>query len=260
MTSVAEAAGTTAQAHFEYVLRLADNALIHGQRLSEWCGHAPVLEEDLALANVALDLIGQARLLLTHAGQIEGRGRDEDQLAFLRDQGAYRNVTMVELPNVDFAHTVVRNLLMSAFNVVLWRALRASSDAGLAAIAHKSLKEVGYHLQHTAEWSVRLGDGTPDSHQRMQTALETLWPYAAELFTPDAVDDAAGATGIGVPCASLEASWHALVDPVLLEATLTAPAATPFRSRGKAGVHTEHLGHLLSEMQYLQRAYPGAQW
>ena len=247
-------------ARLEYVLRLADNALIHGQRLSQWCGQGPVLEEDLALTNIALDLIGQARLLLTHAGKLEGLGRDEDQLAFLRDQGAYRNVTLVELPNGDFARTVVRNLLMSAFHVVQWRALQGSSDAQLAAIAAKSLKEANYHLQHASDWTVRLGDGTEESHRRAQAALDALWPYASELFVPDGIDDAAGSAGVGVPCASLQSEWRALVDPVLSEATLSIPAPTPFRSRGKAGVHTEHLGHLLSEMQYLQRAYPGARW
>jgi len=247
-------------AHLEYVLRLADTALIHGQRLSEWCGHGPVLEEDLALTNIALDLIGQARLLLAHAAALEGAGRDEDDLAFLRDQGAYRNATLVELPNGDFARTVVRNLLMSAYQVLLWRALQASRDTQLAAIAGKSLKEASYHLQHAAGWTVRLGDGTDESHRRTQSALDALWPYAAELFAPDPIDDAAAAAGIGVPCASLEGAWRAAVDPVLAEATLTAPAASPLHSRGKAGVHTEHLGHLLSEMQYLQRAYPGAKW
>jgi len=251
---------TCEAARIQYVLRLADNALIHGQRLSEWCGQGPVLEEDLALTNIALDLIGQARLLLTHVGALEGLGRDEDQLAFLRDQGAYRNVTLVELPNGDFARTVVRNLLMSAFHVVQWRALQDSSDEALAAIAAKSLKEASYHLQHASDWTVRLGDGTQESHRRTQAALDVLWPYASELFAPDEIDDTAGSAGFGVPCASLESAWRALLEPVLSEATVSVPAATPFRSRGKAGVHTEHLGHLLSEMQHLQRAYPGARW
>jgi len=225
-------------AHLDYVLRLADTALIHGQRLSEWCGHAPVLEEDLALANVALDLIGQARLLLTHAGTLEGAGRDENALAFLRDQDAYRNLILVELPNGDFAHTVLRGLLVAAWQVTLWRALRTSTDAQLAAIAQKSLKEAGYHLQHAGDWCVRLGDGTDESHRRAQTALDALWPYTAELFEADAADDAAAAAGVGVPCATLREPWQALVDPVLAQATLRVPAATPFRSHGCAGQHT----------------------
>lgn len=247
-------------AHLDYVLRLADTALIHAQRLSEWCGHAPVLEEDLALSNVALDLIGQARLLLTHAGTLEGAGRDENALAFLRDQGGFRNFTLVELPNGDFAHTVLRGLLVAAWQVPSWRALEASADVQLAAIARKSVKEAGYHLQHAGDWCVRLGDGTEESHRRAQVALDALWPYTAELFEADAVDDAAAAAGVGVACVSLREPWQALVEPVLAQATLRVPAATPFRSHGRAGQHTEHLGHLLAEMQALHRAYPGARW
>ena len=244
----------------DYVLRLADTALIHGQRLAEWCGHGPALEEDLALTNIALDLIGQARLLLTHAGELEGAGRDEDGLAFLRDPGAYRNVTLAELPNGDFARTTVRNLLLSAYHVTLWDALQTSRDTALAAIARKSLKEARYHFRHAADWTVRLGDGTAHSHTRTQVALDELWPYVTELFAADAVDDAAAAAALGVPCATLQPRWHTLVDGVLDEATLTVPPGTPFRSLGKAGVHTEHLGHLLCEMQYLQRTFPGAKW
>jgi len=244
----------------EYVLRLADTALIHGQRLAEWCGHGPALEEDLALTNIALDLVGQARLLLTHAGELEGAGRDEDCLAFLRDQCDYRNITLAELPNGDFAHTTVRNLLLSAYHVTLWEALQNSRDDSLAAIARKSLNEVRYHVRHASDWTVRLGDGTAQSHTRAQTALDALWPYVAELFAADAVDDAAAAASIGVSCATLQPRWHALVDPVFDAATLTVPSATAFLSLGKAGVHTEHLGHLLCEMQYLQRTFPGAQW
>lgn len=244
----------------EYVLRLADTTLIHGQRLAQLCGHGPALEEDLALTNIALDLVGQARLLLTHAGELEGAGRDEDSLAFLRDQGEYRNLTLAELPNGDFARTTVRSLLLSAYHVAVWEALPASRDATLAAIAQKCLKEARYHFRHASDWTVRLGDGTVQSHARTQTALDELWPYVAELFAADAVDDAAAAAAVGVPCATLQPRWHALVDPVIDEATLSAPPATPFRSLGKAGVHTEHLGHLLCEMQYLQRAFPGAQW
>jgi ring-1,2-phenylacetyl-CoA epoxidase subunit PaaC len=247
-------------AHFDYFLRLGDNALVLGQRLSEWCGHGPVLEEDIALTNIALDLIGQARLLLAHAAKLEGAGRDEDQLAFLRTESQYRNLTMLELPNQDFGRTVVRNLLFSAYQLHLWEALQASRDSALAAIAAKSLKESRYHLRHASDWVVRLGDGTEESHARSQTALDTLWPYTAEFFAPDETERAVAAAGIGVEGASLEAGWTGTVRPILEEATLALPQASPFRSRGRLGVHTEHMGHLLSELQYLQRTYPGTQW
>jgi ring-1,2-phenylacetyl-CoA epoxidase subunit PaaC len=246
--------------NIDYLLRLADNPLILGQRLSEWCGHAPVLEEDLALANTALDLIGQARLLLTHAGALEGNGRDEDQLAFLRSEREFRNCTLVELPNGDFARTVLRNFLFSAHQVPLWEGLLGSRDAQLAAIAAKSLKEVRYHLRHAADWVLRLGAGTEESHRRMQAALDYLWPYTTELFAGDAVEEAAAAAGVGLAGSSLQPRWDAAVLPVLQEAALSPPARTPFLSQGKLGVHSEHMGHLLAEMQTMQRAYPGAQW
>ena len=248
------------QQHLEYVLRLGDNALILGQRLSEWCGRAPVIEEDLALANMALDLIGQARLLLTHAGKLEGKGRDEDQLAFLRVERDYRNLTLTELPNHDFGRTTVRNFLFSAFQVLLWERLARSTDTELAAIAAKSLKEARYHLNHSAEWVIRLGDGTAESQRRTQAALDDLWPYTAELFSADATDDAVAAAGIGPAWSELEAAWQASVLPVLEEATLTVPANTPFRSQGRLGRHSEHMGHLLATLQHMQRTYPGAQW
>lgn len=246
--------------HVEYVLRLGDNALILGQRLSEWCGRAPVLEEDLALANMALDLIGQSRLLLTHAGRLEGKGRDEDQMAFLRVERDYRNLTMVEVPNEDFGRTTVRNFLFSAFQVLLWEKLVASSDSELAAIAAKSLKEARYHLNHSAEWVIRLGDGTEVSHARTQAALDYLWPYSAELFAANPTDDAVSAAAIGPAWGELEAAWEAMVLPVLSEATLVVPARTPFKTFGKFGRHSEHMGHLLATMQYMQRTYPGATW
>ncbi len=246
--------------HFDYLLRLADTSLILGQRLSEWCGHGPVLEEDLALTNVALDCIGQARLLLSHAADVEGQGRDEDQLAFLRDDGRYRNLTIVELPNGDFGATVVRNLLVNAWQAQVWASLADSTDRALAAIAEKSAKETRYHVTHAADWTIRLGDGTDESHGRMQSALDRLWPYTAEFFVVDALDEAVAAAGIAPLCRTLEAAWMATVVPVFEEATLTVPGRSPFRSRGKTGVHTEHLGHLLAGMQHLQRAYPGGQW
>jgi ring-1,2-phenylacetyl-CoA epoxidase subunit PaaC len=247
-------------AHLEYLLRTADSALILGQRLSEWCGHAPVLEQDLALANIALDLIGQARLLLTHAGELEGKARDEDQLAFMRSEHEYRNVTLVELPNGDFGATVLRNFLFATFQTQLWQELQTSSDTQLAAIAAKSVKEARYHLRHSGEWVTRLGDGTEESHARMQSALDRLWPYTAELFSENHVDEEVARDGLGPAWSSLQSAWSEAVLPALEEATLALPAASPFRSRGKFGAHSEHLGHVLAEMQHLQRAYPASTW
>lgn len=246
--------------HFTYLLRLADSPLILAQRLSEWSGHAPVLEEDLALSNMALDMIGQARLLLTHAGRVESRDRGEDQLAFLRTENEYRNLTMVELPNGDFGQTVLRNFLFSAYQVEMWKRLQTSTDTELAAIAAKSIKESTYHLSHSADWVVRLGDGTEESHRRMQAALDQLWPYSAELFDTDETDRAAAANGMGVDPSTLESGWQITVSQVIGEATLTQPENTPFVSSGKAGRHSEHMGHLLGELQYMQRTFPGAQW
>jgi ring-1,2-phenylacetyl-CoA epoxidase subunit PaaC len=247
-------------AHLDYVLRIADSSLVLGQRLSEWCGHGPVIEEDIALANTALDLIGQARLLLAHAGSLEGRGRDEDALAFLRAEHEYRNLTLCELPNEDFGRTCLRNFLFAAWQMQLWPALENSSDAQLAAIAGKSIKESRYHMRHASDWTVRLGDGTEESHARMQRALDYLWPYTAEFFSSNATDERVTAAGIGPAWSSLAARWEQAVLPVLDVATLKVPAPTPFLSRGKEGRHSEHMGHLLAEMQYLQRAYPGARW
>ena len=254
-------ASADAQTHaFTYVLRIADSCLIHGQRLAEWCGHAPVLEEDIALTNIALDHIGQARLLLTLAGQIEGAGRDEDTLAFLRDERDYRNLTMLELPNGDFARTVLRCFLWSAFMGTLWVELGRSSHPQLAAIALKSLKECRYHQRHMADWVVRLGDGTDESHSRMGQALDELWPYSAEWFASDAVDAAAVASQLGPTWASLKPAWWSAVAPVFQEANLALPPQTPFLSSGKRGIHTEHMGLLLAEMQSLPRSFPGAVW
>jgi len=243
-----------------YVLRIADSCLIHGQRLAEWCGHAPVIEEDIALTNIALDHIGQARLALTLAGKMEGRGRDEDALAYLRLEREFRNPTLLELPNGDFARTVLRCFLWSAFAGVLWEALAGSSNSELAAIAAKSAKETRYHQQHTADWVVRLGDGTDESGRRMRAALNDLWPYTAEWFAADEVDAAASDSGLGPSWPSLETAWRAVVLPVLDEAQLTPPADSSFRSTGKRGVHSEHMGFLLAEMQSLARTFPGAVW
>jgi ring-1,2-phenylacetyl-CoA epoxidase subunit PaaC len=235
----------------ELALRMGDNALVLGQRLSEWLGHGPQIEEDIASANIALDLIGQARLWLSLAGRLEGRERDEDALAYLRAQHEFRNCTMVELPNGDYAFTIVRRMLFDAWQRVRLARLAAGGDAGVGAIAAKSLKEVDYHWRHSSDWTLRLGDGTEESHRRAQAALERLWGYTEELFAPDAAEPQADA---------LRAPWLALVEPVLEEATLAIPAATRFVSTGRRGVHSEHLGYLLAEMQFLQRAYPGARW
>lgn len=244
----------------DYLLRLADTCLISGQRLGEWTGHGPILEEDIALANMALDLIGQARALLTLAGQMSGQGFDEDQLAFLRDEGAYRNPTLAELPRGDFAFTILRNLVLSTWLKLAWERLRDSSEAELAAIAGKALKEARYHQQHAADWAVRLGDGTDESRRRCEKALATIAPYLPELFEDDAVDAAAAARDLGPAWSSLHEPWLAEMSEVLGEAGLALPEPGKFRSTGKTGRHSEHMGYLLAEMQYLQRAYPGGAW
>ena len=243
-----------------YVLRIADACLIHGQRLGEWCGHAPIVEEDIALTNVALDHIGQARALLTLAGELEGRGRDEDALAFLRQEREYRNPTMLELPNGDFARTVLRVFLWASFMKVLCKALATSTNAQLSAIAAKSLKEVRYHQQHSGDWVVRLGDGTEESARRMSEALALLWPYAAEWFADDDIDRDAQASGLGPAWSTLESAWMGELQPVFEAAKLSPLADTPFRTTGKLGRHSEHMGYLLAEMQTLPRAFPGAVW
>jgi len=244
----------------QYVLRLADSCLILSQRLAEWCGHAPVLEEDIALANMALDLLGQARALLSHAGKVHGDGHDEDQLAFLRDERAFRNPTLMELPRGDFAFTVLRNCVVATWLRLLWERLLQSSDGELAAIAGKAVKEARYHQQHAADWVVRLGDGTDESARRLRAACAALWPYTTELFDGDAVDAHAVATGLGPDWSDLRADWWAEMAPVLARAQLAVPAETPFRSHGKQGRHSEHMGYILAEMQYLQRSFPGAVW
>jgi ring-1,2-phenylacetyl-CoA epoxidase subunit PaaC len=247
-------------ARFCYLLRLADTSLVLGQRLGEWVGHAPALEEDLGLANLSLDLIGQARLLFTYAGELEGKGRDEDQLAFLRDGTDFFNVTLAEQPNGDFAHTIVRQLLLDAWQLELYEELQHSSDERLAAIATKALKETRYHFRYSAGWVVRLGDGTAESKARVQAAFDELWRFTGELFTPDEIDAAMVAQKVAPDLATLEPKWSARIDEVLREATLTRPADIAYPWHGKSGRHTEHLGYLLAEMQFLQRAYPGAQW
>jgi ring-1,2-phenylacetyl-CoA epoxidase subunit PaaC len=253
---------------FEYVLRLADSPLVLAQRLGEWVGKGPVIEEDMAMTNVGLDLLGQARLWLTYAGEVEARfapeGRDEDALAFLRDSGDYRNLLLVEQPNGHFGDTMVRQFLFDAWHVLALSALTRSMDGRIAEIAGKGVKEARYHVERSGDWVIRLGDGTEESHRRVQQSVDNLWTYTGEMFMMDATDAAMLEAGIGIDLASLAAPWHEDVDTVLAEATLTRPQNAFMQGRngrgGKQGVHTEHLGHLLPEMQFLQRAYPGAQW
>jgi ring-1,2-phenylacetyl-CoA epoxidase subunit PaaC len=247
-------------ASFRYLLRLGDLSLILGQRLGEWVGHSPALEEDLGLANIALDLIGQARLLFSYAGEVEGRGRDEDGVAFLREHGDYLNAILVEQPNGDFGQTIVRQVLVDVFQLELYERMAASTDARLAAIAQKSVKEVRYHLRFSSGWLIRLGDGTEESHRRVQGALDRLWPYTVELFAADELDEAMAESGVAPRLPEVQAAWSARIDALLAEATLVRPAARPHIWHGKRGEHSEHLGYILTEMQHLQRTYPGARW
>lgn len=246
--------------HFLYVLRLADSNLVLAQRLGELIGHAPALEEDLGIANVALDLLGQARLLLAHAGVLEGRGRDEDMLAFVRSEHEFLNATLTEQPNGDFGDTIARQFLYDGWQIELYGQLAQSADPTLAAIAAKALKETRYHLRYSAGWLVRLGDGTDESHARAQAALERLWPHTVELCDPDDIDAAMLAAGIGADLAAVRRGWDRRIDETLAEATLERPATPPWRWYGKRGEHGEHLGRLLAEMQVLQRSHPGASW
>jgi ring-1,2-phenylacetyl-CoA epoxidase subunit PaaC len=248
------------QALFRHVLRLGDLNLVLGQRLGEWVGHAPALEEDLGLANVALDLIGQARLLLSYAGEVEGLGRDEDDIAFLREHGQYLNPVLVEQPNGDFGQTIVRQVLIDAFQLELYERMLTSTDERLAAIAAKAAKEVRYHLRYSSGWLVRLGDGTVESHARVQSALDALWPYTVELFAEDELDRAMADAGVAPRLAEVHAAWRARLDAILAEATLARPLDRAHSWHGKRGQHSEHLGYILAEMQHLQRAYPEARW
>jgi ring-1,2-phenylacetyl-CoA epoxidase subunit PaaC len=243
-----------------YLLRLADLSLVLGQRLGEWIGHAPAIEEDLGLANTALDLIGQARLLLAYAGEIEGRGRSEDDLAFLREQGEFLNPVLAEQPNGDFGQTIVRQVLIDAFQLELYERLATSADARLAAIAAKSVKETRYHFRYSAGWLMRLGDGTAESRARVQSALEKFWPLTVELFAEDDLDRAMAQAGVAPRLDEVRAAWILRIDALLAEATLTRPSDRTYSWFGKRGQHSEHLGYMLAEMQHLQRAHPGARW
>ncbi|MCH7342440.1 phenylacetate-CoA oxygenase subunit PaaC [Pelomonas sp. CA6] len=252
------------RADIRYLLRLADSCLVLSQRLGEWCGHAPILEEDLALTNMALDLLGQARGVLTRVGQLNGAAGgsvyDEDQLAFLRDERQYLNPVLMELPRGDFAFTQLRNLMVSSWLLLLWQRLQASSDAEIAAIAEKALKEARYHQQHAADWVLRLGDGTEESARRCREALDQLWPYVGELFSDDDADAAAQASGLGPAWSTLKGDWLAQLDEVLAAAKLARPKDSAHVFSGRRGVHSEHMGHMLATLQYLQRAYPGGRW
>jgi ring-1,2-phenylacetyl-CoA epoxidase subunit PaaC len=243
-----------------YTLRRADDALILGHRLSEWCGHAPMLEEDMALANMGLDLLGQARELYTYAAKVEGRDNNEDKFAYLRDVRQYRNLLLVEQPNGDFAQTMVRQFFYAAFADLYWRAMMKSTDSTLAAIAAKSEKESAYHLRHTSEWIIRLGDGTEESHARAQGAIDHLWAYTGEMFESDGSERALIEAGIAIDAATLRPQWLGMVTEIVSEATLVLPKSDWMQQGGRSGRHSEHLGHLLSELQSMQRTFPGATW
>ena len=246
--------------HFEYVLRWADHSLILGQRLAEWCGHGPVLEEDIALTNISLDLIGQARSLLTYAGEVEGKRRDEDQLAFFRDVVDYRNPLLVEQKNGHFGDTIARQLFSDHYLFLIYDALSQSKDEQLRSIAEKSLKEVAYHRKHSSDWVVRLGDGTEESKEKIQESINSLWMYTGELFEMDEINHAALNSGIGVDLEKIKDLWKRNIAEVLDAATLTMPEDGWMQTGGKIGTHSEHLGYLLAEMQHIPRMHPEAKW
>ncbi len=251
---------TLQEAKFEYLLRLGDSSLIIGHRLSEWCGHGPILEEDIALINIALDFVGNATSLLEYAGKVEGKGRNEDDLAFMRGEREYRNLLITEQPNGDYANTIARQFLFDAHMFFLYEELKNSKDETIAAIAVKSHKEITYHLRHTSQWMLRLGDGTAESHTRLQNAVNELWMFTSELFDMDEVDAILIKEGIVPDLTKVKAAWEKQVNEVFAEATLTVPE-TKFKQKGsKEGKHSEHLGFLLAEMQYVHRSFPDAKW
>ena len=244
-----------------YALRLGDDALVLSHRLGEWVTNAPQLEEDVALANIGLDLLGQARTLLAYAGEVEAAGRTEDDLAYLRDEREFLNVHLVERPNEDFAVSMARQLLFSSYQLALYERLQDSADPTLAGMAAKAVKEVDYHRDHATQWVLRLGDGTDESHRRMQAGLERLWPYVDELFGTDDLEQSLVVDGVAVDASTLRAGWDGYVEGVLAEATLTRPEGTRTPpGGGRRGIHTESMGFLLAEMQHLHRAHPGAAW
>jgi ring-1,2-phenylacetyl-CoA epoxidase subunit PaaC len=245
---------------FDYFVRLGDDRLVLGHRTSEWCGHGPILEEDIALANIALDQVGQATLLLTGAASAENAGRDADALAFLRDELDYKNALMVELPNGDFGFTVARQFLFGMFSMLQAEALQRSKHADLSGIAAKMFKETRYHVRHCGDWMLKLGDGTEESHRRLQDAITLLWPYTGELFLADDCEKRLAEQGIAVETSKWEGAWSAQVGDVLRRAGITTPVVPWMQRGGRSGKHTEHLGHMLAEMQTLQRQHPGASW
>ena len=251
---------TTQQAKFEYLLRLGDSSLIIGHRLSEWCGHGPILEEDIALINIALDFVGNATSLLTYAAQMEGKGRSEDDLAYLRNERDYRNLLLTEQPNGDYASTIARQFLYDVYTYFLYEELKNSKDETIAAIAVKSHKEITYHLRHSTEWMYRLGDGTDESHERLQNGLNELWMFTSDLFDMDSIDELLIKEGIAPDLNKIKALWEKRVTEVLLEATLQIPTTHIKQKGSRQGKHSEHLGFLLAEMQYIPRSYPGAKW
>lgn len=247
-------------AYKEYLLRIADTSLIYGQRLSEWCGHGPVLEEDIALTNTALDYIGQATNVYKHIAEQDGAGKDEDQFAFHRDAWEFRNLLITELPNGDYGFTIARQFLFSTWYFLYLQKLQQSNDAFLKAFAEKSIKEVRYHWQHSSDWVKRMGDGTEESHERISKAFEQLWEHTGEFFEMDEADQQMLAEGIAVDNAALKNEWTNIVHAVMGEATLAIPADRWTHTGSKKGRHTEYLGYILADMQFLQRAYPGAKW
>lgn len=245
---------------FEYLLRLGDDRLVLGHRNAEWCGHGPILEEDIAISNIALDLTGQAQLFLELAGKVEGTGRNADQLAYWRDENQFRNLQLLELPRGDFAFTMMRQFLFSAWSHFLLEGLTQSTHEDLKGIAAKALKENRYHFRHASEWVVRLGDGTEESHRRAQAALDQAWPWTGEFFLADDTDRQMAAEGLGVDPSGLKAAWEPVVAGVIARATLTVPTAPMRMAGGRKGRHTEFLGHMLAEMQIVARSHPGASW
>jgi len=249
------------EALFRYCLRMADNALVLAQRMCEWCGHGPILEEDIAMSNMGLDLLGQARGFYAYAAQVEGKGRSEDDLAFLRDERGFCNRCLVEQPNGDFGQTMMRNFLYSCAAYLQFRSLVKSTDEVIAGLSEKALKEVTYHVRHTSGWIIRLGDGTSESHSRIEESLPVLWQFTDELFEMDEVDEIMIQEGVGIDLSSLRPEWDRMVDEVFSQATLVRPSVKGYQSSGGIrGMHSEYLGHMLAEMQFLPRAFPGAEW
>lgn len=248
------------EALYRYLLRLADNSAILGHRLAQWCGHGPELEEDIAMTNTALDLIGHARSFYTYAGQVEGKGKDEDDVAYLRPETEYLNALITELPNGHYGDTIARQFLFDQFNYLLFSELVNSKDETIAAISAKAIKEIRYHLRRSTEWVVRLGDGTEESHEKMQESFDATWNYTADLFVQDEADEQIIADGMGPDLKNIHPVWKEKVKAVLTEATLTMPDDAWMHSGSKAGKHTEHMGYILADLQYMQRVYPDCEW